>query len=242
MSVDALDVPAFDTSSDTPASALRILTSEIWFSLLHTDTTEPDQQPRQEGLDPGQQGSALGQRGTATRRARSSLVTRWAGLVLPVATAAALRGLALIGWTIPNPVLVFALAIVTSAYLGGVTVGLVSAGVTFAYTLVAWSMPGALFHYKSSDVQRLFVEAATMPAMAVLVGVLQARLRRRVVLLEAALADVKQLEGLIPICMYCKQVRGDAGYWERIEAYVSSRSGATFTHGICPECVRTRDL
>jgi hypothetical protein len=47
---------------------------------------------------------------------------------------------------------------------------------------------------------------------------------------------VKLLTGLLPICAWCKRIRDDEGEWHRVEAYVSSRSAATFTHGMCPEC------
>jgi hypothetical protein len=44
------------------------------------------------------------------------------------------------------------------------------------------------------------------------------------------------LKGLLPICSYCKKIRNDEGYWEKIEKYIKSHSAAEFTHGICPEC------
>jgi hypothetical protein len=47
---------------------------------------------------------------------------------------------------------------------------------------------------------------------------------------------VHELKGLLPICSYCKKIRNDQGYWERIENYIKSRSEADFTHGVCPEC------
>jgi hypothetical protein len=53
---------------------------------------------------------------------------------------------------------------------------------------------------------------------------------------DAALANVHVLSGLLPICAWCKQVRDDQGYWNQIEAYISSHSHAAFTHGICPDC------
>ena len=53
---------------------------------------------------------------------------------------------------------------------------------------------------------------------------------------EQALAEVKVLTGLLPICSYCKKVRNDGNYWEQIETYVSEHSDAQFSHGICPEC------
>jgi two-component system, response regulator PdtaR len=54
--------------------------------------------------------------------------------------------------------------------------------------------------------------------------------------LQAALAEVKTLTGLLPICAWCKDVRDDEGYWTKVEAYVQKRSNAKFTHGICPSC------
>ncbi|MHB0877160.1 MAG: histidine kinase N-terminal 7TM domain-containing protein [Anaerolineae bacterium] len=55
--------------------------------------------------------------------------------------------------------------------------------------------------------------------------------------LQAALADVNTLSGLIPICAACKKVRDDEGYWQQVESYVSAHSEAEFTHSICPDCV-----
>jgi len=55
--------------------------------------------------------------------------------------------------------------------------------------------------------------------------------------LSKALADVKQLSGLLPICSHCKNVRNDKGYWSRIEIYLSEHSEARFSHGICPDCI-----
>ena len=54
--------------------------------------------------------------------------------------------------------------------------------------------------------------------------------------LQQALAKVKELSGLLPICMTCKKIRDDKGYWNQIETYIRDRSEAEFTHGICPEC------
>ena len=54
--------------------------------------------------------------------------------------------------------------------------------------------------------------------------------------LESQLEVIKTLEGIIPICSYCKKVRDDEGYWQRVEAYLESRTEAQFSHGVCPEC------
>ena len=55
--------------------------------------------------------------------------------------------------------------------------------------------------------------------------------------LEAVLAKVKQLEGIIPICMYCKKIRNDSDSWEQLEKYITEHSEAHFSHGICPNCI-----
>ena len=60
--------------------------------------------------------------------------------------------------------------------------------------------------------------------------------RQRTDELREALAHVKTLSGLLPICIYCKKIRDDQGYWERIERYISAHTDAFFSHGMCPEC------
>ena len=56
--------------------------------------------------------------------------------------------------------------------------------------------------------------------------------------LEAALAQVKQLSGLLPICASCKKIRDDAGYWHDVAVYIRDHSEAEFSHGMCPDCVQ----
>ncbi|MGD1018847.1 MAG: response regulator transcription factor [Verrucomicrobiia bacterium] len=65
---------------------------------------------------------------------------------------------------------------------------------------------------------------------------LQAELAARVKELELALTNVKLLQGLLPICCYCKRIRNDQNYWQQVDTYISDHSEAQFTHGICPEC------
>ena len=67
---------------------------------------------------------------------------------------------------------------------------------------------------------------------------LQRGLAERVAELEAALVRVKQLQGLLPICAYCKKVRNDNNYWEQVEGYISKHADVKFSHGICPECFK----
>jgi len=56
--------------------------------------------------------------------------------------------------------------------------------------------------------------------------------------LKVALAEVKTLSGLLPICASCKKIRDDKGYWRQIEIYIRDHSEAEFSHSICPECVK----
>ena len=68
---------------------------------------------------------------------------------------------------------------------------------------------------------------------------LQDRLAARIEELQSALSRVKQLDGLLPICSYCKRIRSDQNYWQQVDAYVAQHSEATFSHGICPSCFDT---
>lgn len=82
------------------------------------------------------------------------------------------------------------------------------------------------------------------------IGLLKLRVRNHIALkhqrdllelqkieLETALSGVKQLEGIIPICMYCKKIRDDQQSWQQLETYISEHSEALFSHGICPHCL-----
>lgn len=87
----------------------------------------------------------------------------------------------------------------------------------------------------------------TVVTLLVTLGIITARLLHRkqkaeienerlIAELKEAIARIETLTGLLPICAYCKKVRDDHGYWNRIETYISKHSRAEFTHSICPEC------
>ena len=65
---------------------------------------------------------------------------------------------------------------------------------------------------------------------------LQNALAERVHQLEEAIASVKTLQGLLPICCYCKKIRDDGNYWHRVESYIAGHANVRFSHGICPDC------
>ncbi len=67
----------------------------------------------------------------------------------------------------------------------------------------------------------------------------RSQLADRVRDLEDALAQVRQLQGLLPICAWCKKIRRDGNYWQSVESYVADHSEARFSHGICPDCRET---
>jgi sigma-B regulation protein RsbU (phosphoserine phosphatase) len=64
-------------------------------------------------------------------------------------------------------------------------------------------------------------------------------LSERVAELEEAFRRVKQLQGMLAICSYCKRIRNDDAYWQRLEEYIVQHSDAHFSHGICPKCFET---
>lgn len=67
---------------------------------------------------------------------------------------------------------------------------------------------------------------------------LQQNLERNVANLEEALAHVRRLQGLLPLCMHCKSVRDDANTWHRIEAYLEEQGGLMITHSLCSDCLQ----
>jgi len=72
--------------------------------------------------------------------------------------------------------------------------------------------------------------------VALFVSLLMANLQLRNEELSNALAEVHMLTGLLPICAWCKKVRNDNGYWQKVEDYLASHSRIKFTHGICADC------
>ena len=67
-------------------------------------------------------------------------------------------------------------------------------------------------------------------------------LQRRTRELKEALAKIKTLRGLIPMCAYCKKIRSDKGYWQQLEEFLTEHSEADFTHGFCPECLKQIEM
>jgi hypothetical protein len=85
---------------------------------------------------------------------------------------------------------------------------------------------------KLSAKQKTAMEALARQVMALL------ELRRVSARMAEALENIKTLQGLLPICAWCKRIRDDEGYWQKVETYFHEHTGADFTHGICPECLK----
>jgi CHASE3 domain sensor protein len=107
--------------------------------------------------------------------------------------------------------------------VGGQVVGAVGVG----------DRAGRVFTEEEVSVAQAFADQA---AIALENSRLHRELVTRVRELEEALAQVRRLQGLLPICSWCKKVRRDETYWQSVESYVAEHTDARFTHGICPEC------
>ncbi|GEM_PF-1851733 len=94
------------------------------------------------------------------------------------------------------------------------------------------------------NVQTIFVGDTVVGFQAVARNITERKqweeLREKLILeLEEAVYNAKTLSGLLPICSSCKKIRDDQGYWKQVEGYIMEHSEATFTHGMCPECMKT---
>jgi len=83
--------------------------------------------------------------------------------------------------------------------------------------------------------QRVYFMGVFSRAFNSMVEALEEKRRTETQLMDAQ-AKVKHLEGIIPICMYCKKIRDDVESWQQLEQYITEHSEALFSHGICPEC------
>lgn len=105
------------------------------------------------------------------------------------------------------------------------------AGLPFMLVLIC------VFRTHTADLNRMNAELqAHKDNLEKLVQERTAELRLETQRLQEALANVKVLGGLVPICASCKKVRDDQGYWDQLERYVQTHSDVLFSHGLCPDC------
>ncbi len=143
--------------------------------------------------------------------------------------------------TVHSRSLLFVAAVIVTSRFGRVRDGIVTA--LASVLIFDWFFDNHPYRF-DLDLAGL-VRAAVFLALSIFVASLESQ--RRTALgslaeinrnLQAALDEVKQLRGILPICMYCKQIRNDEGAWVRLEQYIQSHSEAEFSHGVCPDCFR----
>ena len=159
-------------------------------------------------------------------------------------------------WIFPVAVVIGAIfysKFVTRAYIG-------LALLFFTYTAIRFCMESATFHFNSNQLlsnpyhwfvyilcllTSFFITCVTIQnyrkAMHLLIDktITQSdELKQMNESLLNALADVRTLSGMLPICASCKKIRDDQGYWNQLETYIEKHAGATFSHGICPDCAK----
>ena len=109
----------------------------------------------------------------------------------------------------------------------GVIFAIVMPLVRFYFNIALWSVPWTITEASINAVIRILV----LSSFAIII--------HRIAMQTSTLSrQVSLLEGLLPICSHCKKIRDQKDQWQEMEKYITDRSGATFTHSICPECMR----
>lgn len=129
------------------------------------------------------------------------------------------------------PALLF-LPVLYASWYGGVKWGLPLSVIPFAHVFSLW-----LHHV---DPYTLYVNVIGATVRTVIMAAAAFWIATVAASQRALKQEVALLEGLLPICSYCKKIRDDQGSWQVLEKYIQDRSDATFTHGICETCLKTQ--
>lgn len=105
------------------------------------------------------------------------------------------------------------------------------------WTVSVWPTPRLIAMQRSGLPDVILITGILSSLLLALMVYFAQEARARARELQASIAEVKTLSGLLPICGSCKKVRDDGGYWNQIESYISRHSDASFSHGLCPECL-----
>lgn len=135
----------------------------------------------------------------------------------------------------------YLIPIILVVWMSGTMPGLFMAAIALVTMSATDHASGTVFPSLLIEIWNDLVHLTFFVVIIFLVSRLKAEMDERSRLigeLRDALAEVRTLSGLLPICAWCKNIRDDKGYWNRVESYIEKRTGAEFTHGICPECAR----
>ncbi len=103
------------------------------------------------------------------------------------------------------------------------------------YTIVAAGSADTLMG--EDLLQGVFLMTTFAAGLFISIGLLVLNVQRTERDLEGSTAEVKTLQGIIPICVSCKRIRDDDGFWNAVDTYVEQHTDAEFSHGLCPECM-----
>jgi K+-sensing histidine kinase KdpD len=175
---------------------------------------------------------------------RDTLVT-----VLVVAGVTALRFLLAPVLSDRSSFTLFTLAVMFSAWSGGFRMGILSTAVATVagLWLFVWPFNETGLHALSDAMQIVLFVVAGFGISVLAEQLHRARERAEqiarerellIAQLQGAIANVRTLSGLIPICAGCKKIRDDTGYWHQLEVYIRDHSEADFSHSLCPDCAK----
>jgi len=130
--------------------------------------------------------------------------------------------------------ILFTLAVMVCARFGGGLSGLVATFFSAIAGIVVFLNPAVDEADRAANLIEIFLFAFVGVGITWLAQQLRPAARQA----EDALEQVRTLTGLLPICAWCKKIQNEAGQWQQLEQYISQRSSAEFTHGLCPQCAR----
>lgn len=136
--------------------------------------------------------------------------------------------------------------ILIASIILGLLAGLVDTIIDFLFFYPGRSFWGLLFSdVPQQEIYTRFLIFVSFVIFGFICGKIVARLKKTqdeknqlIDHLQQTLKEIKTLQGIIPICASCKNIRDDKGFWSKVESYLKKHSGVQFSHGICPDCAK----
>ena len=129
----------------------------------------------------------------------------------------------------------FVIAVVVTSWVGGWKPALVAFFLSLAVAVYLFMPPRWTF---AVDLVEHHVELVLYSFIGITTILLFESVRKARQRAEEAFANLKRLQGLLPICAWCKKIRDDQNYWHQVESYIAEYTGTQFTHAICPACLK----